>query len=90
MRRNTRDQNAGEIVATLKAAGCHVVDLGDVGKGVPDILVSCARYGKNVLIEIKTERGKLDKKQEAFFSWWLGEKYVVRTPIEALKVMGLQ
>lgn len=83
-----RDSNHAEIVATLRASGCRVQDLSLTGGGVPDVMVSAPNSTRNVLMEIKTAEGKLNAKQQAWHTNWYGECYVVRTPIEAMKIMG--
>lgn len=87
-RKSQRDSNHSEIVASLRATGCVVQDLSLTGMGVPDILVSAPNSTRNVLMEIKTADGRLNKKQQAWHNRWKGEVYVVRTPIEAMKIMG--
>ena len=50
------DKNQGEIVETIRAAGCLVESLAGVGKGVPDLLVayeSNAGECKFAMFEIK-------------------------------------
>jgi len=55
------DANQKVIVAALRAAGATVFDLSRVGGGCPDIAVGFR--GKTYLMEIKSEGGKLNKKQ---------------------------
>lgn len=87
MRRNARaDPNQPEIVQALRDVGASVIHLHMVGRGCPDILVGFR--GHNTLMEIKTEKGKLNKKQEEFFVAWFGKCHVVRTIDEALEVIG--
>ena len=83
-----RDTNHTEIVAALRASGCRVQDLSLVGGGVPDVMVSAPDSTRNVLMEIKTDSGKLNALQQKWHASWLGEVYVVRTEKEALKIMG--
>lgn len=86
--RASRDANHVEIVAALKAAGRRVVDLGDVGGGVPDVLVGWG--GHTVFLEIKTAKGALRPAQEEFRAWWAGcPVVVVRTVGEALAATGV-
>lgn len=96
-----RDQNEAEIVAALEAAGCEVFRLTDhAAAGLPDLLVFRleTRYavGGHVdvetvrLLEVKTATGKERPEQTAFRLRWPSSVHVVRSPIEALSVMGIQ
>ena len=87
MRRNARaDPNQKEIVRALRDVGASVIHLHMVGRGCPDILVGFR--GRNTLMEIKTKKGKLNKKQREFFDEWRGEGWVVRTVDSALEAIG--
>ena len=90
-----RDVNEPEIISALEAVGATVEPL-PTGKGVPDLLVGYR--GKNILMEVKKEvvRGKvyasdvkLNAKQVIWHDCWRGQKCIVRTPQEALDVIGL-
>jgi len=88
MRRAAKvDAGQAEIVKALRKVGCSVLSLAAIGKGAPDILLGYK--GKNVLIEIKRSKGKLNDQQEAFKSEWRGDLCVVRSVDEALMVIGL-
>lgn len=83
------DANQVEIVKALKNAGYSVHDTHALGGGFPDIIVGCG--GRvNILMEIKTEKGELNKKEKEFFSTWLGPVYIVRSPEDALLIMNVQ
>lgn len=82
------DENHNEIVEALRLAGCSVLSLAAIGKGVPDILVG--RLGEQYLLEIKTAKGKLTPDQIIFIDKWRGEVHVVRTPEEALIAVGVR
>lgn len=83
------DQNQSAIVAALRAVGCSVVSLHRVGGGVPDLLVG--HIGHTYLLEIKTPTGRVSPNQRAWHRAWDGDTvYVVRTPEEALRAVGLQ
>ena len=71
------DANHGEIVAEFRRLGCAVESLAGVGKGVPDLLV-CA-HGRNELVEVKTEKGKLTEDQARWFRKWPAPVHVVRS-----------
>jgi len=53
----------------------------------PDILLGYK--GKNVLLEIKRAKGKLNDQQQEFKDEWRGELCVVRSVDEALLVLGI-
>ena len=89
-----RDANEAEIIAALEAVGATVEQL-PTGKGVPDLLIGYR--GKNLLMEVKKEavKGKvfashvkLNAKQVIWHDYWKGQKCIVRTPQEALDVIG--
>jgi hypothetical protein len=80
-KRVNRDLNHTEIVTGLIKAGYTVVDLAEVGKGCPDILVgvrgaSGTRY--NLLLEIKqTVKSVEQPTQINFRKHWQGQQTVV-------------
>lgn len=83
MRYNSkRDENHPEIVDAFRRFGADVFDAGGVGHGFPDIVVGFR--GNTYLAEIKTERGKLKKTQEAFIERYPQIKvHIVRTTDDA-------
>ena len=83
-RRKTTDANHKEICAEFRKAGFSVIDLSQVGKSVPDILV--AKWDKNILVEIKTPKGKLDPGQIKFMEEWKGISRVVRTVEDVIEL----
>ena len=83
-----RDANQAEIVKALESVGASVLDLADVGRGCPDLLVGYA--GREWLMETKTRRGKLTPCQIKFIQSWHGVVYVVPGPEEALAVIGIR
>ena len=88
MRRAAKiDQNQTEIVKALRKVGCSVLSLAALGKGAPDLLLGYK--GKNVLLEIKRPKGKLNDQQQEFRIMWRGDLCVVRSVDEALMVIGL-
>ena len=46
--------------------------------------------GKNYLLEVKGQHGRLTKLQEEFIATWPGQVAVVRSPIEALNAIGIK
>ncbi|MCH2247846.1 MAG: hypothetical protein MK111_24995 [Crocosphaera sp.] len=83
------DKNQAEIVKALRAAGCTVTSLHEVGRGCPDIVVGYR--GANFLIEIKNPKtyGKLNETQVKWHSRWCGQVAVVRSIQQALRVVGV-
>jgi hypothetical protein len=82
------DANQGDIVNALRHVGAGVVLLHQLGHGVPDLL--CGFRGRTVLIECKTEQGRLTDDQYQFLQLWPGEVHVVQSAEEALRVMGVE
>lgn len=75
-----RDTSEAPIVAFLRAAGWSVLQLSV--KDGPDIL--CGKFGVNVLLEVKTGKGKLRPGQVKWGQDWQGDPpYVIRTVEEA-------
>lgn len=62
-----------------------MLDLCRVGHGCPDILVGLR--GRNWLIEIKAGSNDLTPDQRTFFAKWRGQRAVVRSVGEALRVV---
>ena len=81
------DKNHTEIVAVLQQVGVTVQDLSQVGAGCPDII--CGYKGKNYFFEIKSEKGKLNKKQEQWHSLWRGQVNTIYNEYEAFDVLGV-
>ena len=76
------DANAEAIWQAMEAAGASVYRGGPL-----DGIIG--HRGDNLLIEIKTARGKLRTSQKAFLARWKGQAYVIRTVEEGLKLLGL-
>lgn len=90
MRRARRvDRNQAEIVAALREAGRFVEVLSDVGRGVPDLVVSWG--GRCLFMEVKMPGEKLTEDQVDWHRRWKGPAVaVVRTAVEALGATGVQ
>lgn len=88
MRRARRvDGNQGVIVKALRAAGRFVEILSDVGRGVPDLLVSWS--GQCALLEVKMPGAVLTPAEADWHLRWKGPPVaVVRSPQEALEATG--
>ena len=83
-KRGKVDRNHKEIVDALRQAygpRC-VVSLASIGDGCPDILVGIRGY--NILMEIKSEGGRLTNDQIHMINEWQGQITLVYTVEEAL------
>lgn len=81
------DANQPAIVRALREAGASVLHLHTLGNGSPDLLVGYR--GENFLIEVKSSGGRLTRDEEEFFSGWLGEVSIAKSPEEALRAIGI-
>ena len=81
-----RDASERAIVETLRAVGATVEYLS--GPNVPDLLVG--HCGGNWLMEVKMPKGKVSEGQALWQRNWMGTVNVVRTPEEALRVIGVR
>lgn len=66
-----KDTNHSEIVAAFLREGCTVQAIS--APGAPDLVVGW-RGRFNLLVEIKSERGKLNPLQRAWHASWRGSK----------------
>ena len=80
-----RDKNEREIIDALRGAGASVQQLHAMG--VPDLLVGYR--GVNILLEVKSDKGKLNGQQVDWHAKWQGAVSVVRSPEEALRELGI-
>ena len=95
-----KDANHKEIVQALIEAHFTVIDLADVPANLPelaalpDILVGgfhqTMERHVNILMEIKTDDGKLRPGQRHFIDTCKGPVVAVRSAAEALAVMGIE
>ena len=94
------DHNQAEIIKAFETLGCSVFDLSNVGGGLCDLLVGLV--GVNLLVEIKKPKGtdnakirtqfgiykgKLTPAQTDFFKTWKGQKAIITTQAEAIKLV---
>lgn len=87
MRRAAKvDGNHAEIVRALRSAGCSVLSLASLGRGVPDLLV--VRGRDYWLAEVKLPGKPLRPLQEAFRQSWGGPVQVVYSVDDALRMVG--
>lgn len=87
MRRAAKiDEVQPSIVEALRKVGASVVSLASIGQGCPDLLA--CKSGRYWLIECKGPKGKLTPDQQRFILNWDGPVHIIRTPDEALKLVG--
>lgn len=79
-----RDKNEPDIVRVAERMGATVSRLN--GDGVPDLVLGFRHVITgtpcNLLVEVKSESGKLTESQAFFFDNWNGQAEVVRNPHE--------
>lgn len=82
------DKIQPDIVRALQSVGATVVDLSAVGNGCPDIAVGI--FGRNYFMEIKDpETGRMTGDQIVWHDRWKGQKCVVKSVDEALRIVGV-
>ena len=84
--RQKPDANHTDIIVALETIGCSVYDAYRVGT-IPDLIVGYR--GCTMLVEVKTETGKLEKSQIQWHETWNGHSCVVRSPMEAIEAVTL-
>lgn len=82
MRAARIDSNHAEIVSALRKMGCSVQSLARLGKGCPDLLIGY--QGRNVVLEVKADKGMLRAVQAVWRSNWRGHVAIVRSVEEAI------
>lgn len=93
MRRAPRlDGNQHAIVDALQRVGASVQSLASVGDGCVDLLVGYRRL--NFLLELKDpskppSKRKLTPAQEEWHARWRGQRAIVETADQALRVIGV-
>ena len=86
-RRAKTDLNHTDVVNALRAAGCTVQSLAEVGDGCPDLLVG--RNHQTYLLEVKSHGGTLTGDQVEWLARWRGGvTRVVYSVEQALAVVG--
>lgn len=86
MKHGKTDANQRLIVDGLRRAGASVYITSDVGRDFVDLVAGFR--GRNYLIEVKTETGKLTPGQRLFHDTWNGHIAIVRNLDEALRIIG--
>lgn len=88
--RARKDANHAEIVKTFRELGAQVVDLANIGNGVPDLLVSTGK--RTFLVEVKDgskppSQQKLTTDEKEFHSVWRGELFTITSIPEAINLI---
>ena len=81
----TQDANHPEVVDALEKIGCTVHDASVMGGGFPDLVVG--KQGLTMLIEVKTDKGRLKEGQQKWHTEWRGHTCIVRSPMEAVEAV---
>lgn len=89
--RARKDANHAEIVQCFKDLGAQVIDLSQLGNGIPDLLVMT--NGRNVLVEIKDgkkfpSQQKLTPDEAEFHRNCKGEIYVINSISRAVELIN--
>lgn len=85
------DENQEAVVDAFRQAGARVRVCSEIGKGHPDLIVVWDGWNPPTrYVEVKGPKGKLTKAQRE----WIAETgitpTIVRSPLEALSVMGFK
>ena len=79
------DEHQALIMDAVRSVGASVQTLHTVGHGCPDLL--CGFHGINILLEVKSEKGDLNRNQIVWHREWRGQRAVVRTPEDAIAIL---
>lgn len=82
---HSTDANHVEIAGYFRELGCSVADTSDAGGGFPDLVVGVT--GVNLLVEVKTDTGRLKTTQEHFIEIWRGQYCIVRTRADVIELV---
>lgn len=81
------DKDHVQVSKWFRDLGASVRDTHTIGNGFPDIVVGYKMF--NVLVEIKTPKGKLNEKEEKFHKEWKGLAYVVRSKRDVRRLISV-
>ena len=81
------DATQPEVVDRFRKLGASVTYLHSVGGGVADLLIGF--NGNNYLVEVKSEKGRLNELQVKYKENWKGQYSVIRSAAEVDKFLGL-
>lgn len=73
--RHRKDLTHKEVADALKACGCTVRDLSQIGDNGPDLLVGV--IGRDYQVEVKSDGGALSVAQTNYIQDWRGSPIVV-------------
>jgi len=76
------DGNHTLIAEAARWAGVTVANTHRLGEGFPD--QAWGVDGLNLLVEVKTDKGKLTPREAVFHATWRGQLVIVRTPEQAV------
>lgn len=79
------DGNQQQIIDGLRSIGATVESLHRVGRGCPDLMIGFRGY--NLLMEVKTVKGKMRESQVVWHGEWRGQVATVRSVEDALAVI---
>ena len=79
------DANHSLIALAARAAGASIHHTHRVGGGYPDLSLGIA--GLNLLVEVKTDTGRLNENERIWHEEWRGQIAVVRTVEEAVALV---
>jgi hypothetical protein len=80
------DANHAELKGYFERLGCSVHDASRLGEDFPDLIV--ALHKQTVLVEVKSENGKLTPGQIRFRREWKGITYEARTLDDVIAIVG--
>lgn len=85
-----RDSNEPEIIAVFESAGATVrrLNMPDLGDLLVGLYHPVFDMRLNLLVEVKTLKGKLRANQAEFHEQWEGQIDVARTMEDALRLAG--
>ena len=84
------DANQKLIVEALRSVGAHVFDTHELGRGFPDLVVSCPNSGNTYLVEVKVPGEGLNEREFLFHESWPGWIVIVHSVEEAIDEFEFQ
>lgn len=79
------DANHRNLVRDLRSVGVSVLDTHTLGAGAPDLVVGY--QGVNLLVEVKSRKGKQNPCQKDFGALWHGRYIVAKSAEEVLRCL---
>lgn len=80
------DTNQSQIVQALRDLGATVQDVHEVGRGFPDLVVGWR--GQNLLVEVKSQTGRLNTAEREFHRAWRGQVMVIHTVEDVVRLLS--